>query len=202
VPKKTADPAEAVASGPFALGPAKRAVKSSRSGESSGSAVKIEKLESSVVHGGLSMVSESDSDEELDIDFDASDPNAPCNICRSDIDDDQMKIQDPNDDLVLFQIPDILNSLITSSSNQSDTVMVKDEDGNQRSENKIGRIGTLFIDQNGKMELKIAHWSFDLNRTLNSHSFQKLVLVEGNNATDLGKVSQRVICTPQIESNQ
>jgi hypothetical protein len=201
VPKKTVDPAEAIASGPFALGPAKRAVKSSRGGESLGSsAVKVERLESTVKE--MNMVSDTDSDEELDVDFDASDLNAPCNICRSVLDEDQIKVKDQNGELVLFQIPDILNSLITSSSNQSDTVMVKDEDGNHSSENKIGRIGTLFIDENGKMELKIADWSFDLSQTPNSHSFQKLVLVEGNNATDLGQVSQRVICTPQIERNQ
>ncbi len=166
----------------------------------------MEKLESSV--GMINIGSDAESlEEESDIDFDISDPNAPCNICRSNI-DDQMNVDDQKDqkgELVLFQVPDILNSLITSSSSvalKSDTVTVKQEDTKNNFDCKKGRIGTLFIDEEGRMELRIANRSFDLNRTPNSHSLQKLVLVEGKSATDLGQLSQRVICTPQIEKYQ
>ena len=184
-------------------------MKSARSGGSGGSSttvrVKVEKLESSV--GMINIGSDAESlEEESDIDFDISDPNVPCNICRSTIDDDQMKVDDQMGELVLFQVPDILNSLITSSSSvalhTSDTVTVKREDRKHIFDCKKGRIGTLFIDEEGRMELRIVNRSFDLNRTPNSNSLQKLVLVEGKTATDLGQLSQRVICTPKIEKYQ
>lgn len=145
------------------------------------------------------------SDEELDVsdlDFDTNDPNVPCNISRSVLDDDDLMKVDHEDDLVLIQVPDILTSIISSSSlasTQSDTITIKQEDVTPKTDSKKGRIGSLFIHPDGRMELKISDLSFDLSRAPNSHSLQKLVVVDGKNATDLGNVSQRMICTPQID---
>ena len=107
-------------------------------------------------------------------------------------------------DLILIQVPDILTSIIDSSSSleaitESDSVTVKQENMVPNVNSKKGKIGSLVIHPDGRMELRISSLSFDISNAPESHLLQKLVVIDGKIATDLGKVSQRMMCTPQID---
>ncbi|TPX67588.1 hypothetical protein SpCBS45565_g03690 [Spizellomyces sp. 'palustris'] len=126
-------------------------------------------------------------------------------------------VQPEENQMLFFQFPSILPKFDTLDvevveaqvSTDSRPVHIKaeskiktDPDAAQKSVGPDGRVGKLVLYRSGKMKLKMGNIMFDVTPGPETSFLQNVVAVDGEKPAcyNLGDVSKRFVCSPDIES--